>query len=166
MFVAIYATTPNATTGEVIAKKYASSLTLAPDGSYEMITYRPNVLYAPICSKNALLLERGTTRFVVTITDTYDNKYIAGDMVLTPNSSTLYDELINYEADDYKQTISLPLTPRYLPWRLEMSNTLSGAVSSEDRFSLYCPPDEADRTEWLFMFCPESNQAYTGFKRK
>ncbi len=113
-----------------------------------------------------MLLERGTTRFAVTATDSYDNKYLGGDLVLTPTSSTLYDELINCEADDYKQTVSLPLTPRYLPWRLEMSNTLSGAVSSEDRFSLNCPSNEKDRTEWLFMLCPESNQAYLGFKRK
>ncbi len=156
----------NAATGQVSATKYASSLTLANDGSYEIITYRPNVLYAPICTKNALLVERGTTRFVVTTTDEYYNKYLAGDLVLTPTSSTLHDELINCEADDYKQTISLPLTPRYLTWRLEMFNTLSGAVSSEDRFSLHCPPNKEDRTEWLFMFCPESNQAYLGFKRK
>jgi hypothetical protein len=143
------------TTGTLNARDYASTLSFDNDGTYELVVYRPDLLDVPICTKNVLLVERGTTQFVINSRDDYNNKYVQGDVVLTPTSSTLTDELINCDNDNSAQTLSLPLSPRYLTWKLEMSNTLTGQASAEDTFEFFCPSEYTnERTEWLFMYCP------------
>jgi hypothetical protein len=145
----------DASTGQVTATDYASSLSFSNDGSYELVVYRPDLLNVPACTRNVLLVERGTTQFAIDSRDDYNNKYVGGDVVLTPTVSTLTDEIVNCDSDGYKQTVSLPLIPRYLDWKLEMPNTLSGQASSEDTFTFSCPSEYVNEsTEWLFMFCP------------
>jgi hypothetical protein len=145
----------NTATGEVTATDYASSLTFTSDGSYELVVYRPDLLNVPICTRNVLLLERGTTKFVINFRDDNFNEYVQGDVVLTPTVSTLTDEIVNCDSDSGKQTVSLPLSPRYLGWKLEMPNSLASQPSNQDSFVFYCPSEYGnERTEWLFMYCP------------
>jgi hypothetical protein len=157
----------DAATGTLDADDYASSLTFANDGTYELVVYRANLLYVPICTKNVLLLERGTTKFVINSRDDYTNKYVSGDVVLTPTASTLTDEIINCDNDNARETISLPLNPRYLTWKLEMPNTLTGQASPEDTFAFFCPSEYTnERTEWLFMYCPSEVDQSNRYQRR
>jgi hypothetical protein len=157
----------DAATGTIIANDYASSLTFASDGIYELVVYRPNLLDVPICTKNVLLLERGTTKFVINSRDDYNNHYVQGEVVLTPTSSTLTDEIINCDNDNTRETISLPLSPKYLTWKLEMPNTLTGQASLEDTFEFFCPSEYInERTEWLFMYCPSVVDQSNRYQRR
>lgn len=145
----------DAATGQATTNEYASSLTFSQDGSYELVVYRPDLLNMTVCVKNVLLVERGTLQFSITIRDDLFNEYVAGDVVLTPSSSTLTDEITDCDADSSKQTISLPLSPRYLEWRLTMPNTIGGQPSQEDKVEVFCPSEYTnERTEWIFMYCP------------
>jgi hypothetical protein len=112
--------------------------------------------------KNILFVERGTVAFLVT--DVWDDKtYISGNVVFTLTESFVTDELVNCDADDYKRTLSLPLTPRYLTWNITMPQSAS-QLSNEDKFELFCP-NESEQTEWLFLMCPQENLIFSGFKR-
>jgi hypothetical protein len=157
----------DAATGVVSADDYASSLTFTNGGSYELVVYRPNLLDVPICTKNVLLLERGTLQFAITSGDDYNNNYVQGDVVLTPTSSTLTDKLINCDNDNRAQTLSLPLSPKYLTWKLEMPNTLTGQASPEDSLEFFCPSEYTnERTEWLFMYCPSVVDQSNRYQRR
>jgi hypothetical protein len=129
--------------------------------------YRPNLLDVPICTKNVLLLERGTTKFVINSRDDHNNHYVQGEVVLTPTSSTLTDEIINCDNDNTREAISLPLSPKYLTWKLEMPNTLTGQASLEDTFEFFCPSEYInERTEWLFMYCPSVVDQSNRYQRR
>jgi hypothetical protein len=154
-------------TGQVSAAEYASSLTLSDDGSYEIIVYRPDVHDVPACTKNLLLVERGTTRFETRRVDEYGQKYYGGDVVLTPTSSELTTKVTTCGTDDFKETVSLPLSPRYLTFQVTMANTVSGELSTEDTFVFECPSEyTGERTEWLFMFCTSEVNLIGEYQRR
>ncbi len=157
----------DATTEQVNTTEYASSLTLSDDGSYEIIVYRPDVHGVPACTKNLLLVERGTTRFETRNVDEYGQEWYRGDVVLAPISSALTTEVTLCGIHDFKEKVSLSLSPRYLTFKVTMPNTFNGELLAEDTLEFFCPSEyTGERTQWLFMYCPGEVNLIGNYQRR
>lgn len=135
-------------------RRYRAGLRILGGGRYELVVRRPDVLSAPVCMRELLLVEQGTVRVA---TSAYNAN--AGNLVLQPTSSRLTDRILQCGAESVQRTADLSLAPRHLHW------VMSG--SQGERFNLVCG-DWADRqAAWRFLSCPQdAGQIYGGYSRQ
>lgn len=135
-------------------RRYRAGLRILDGGHYELVVRRPDVLSAPVCTRDLLLVEQGEVRVA---TSPYNAN--AGNLVLQPTSSRLADRILQCGPESVQRTAELPLAPRHLHW------VVSG--SQGEHLSLVCG-NWADReAAWRFLSCPQdAGQIYSGYTRR
>ncbi|MCC7053027.1 MAG: hypothetical protein IT355_07135 [Gemmatimonadaceae bacterium] len=135
-------------------RRYRAGLRILANGRYELVVRRPDVLSAPVCTRDLLLVEQGEVRVA---TSPYNAN--GGNLILQPTSSRLDDRILQCGAESVQRTADLSLAPRHLHWQM------SG--SRGEQLAVLCG-DWADRqAAWRFLSCPQdAAQVYRGYTRQ
>jgi hypothetical protein len=137
--------------------QYRAGLRIDADGRYLLVVRRPDVLLAPACMRNLMLVEQGQARFA---TSPYNPNN--GNLVLQPSSSRLADQIIHCDADSVARSADLGLAPRHLLWQLDGTRGGPG-----DRLQILCGDWPDRQAAWRFLSCPQdAGQVYGGYVRQ
>jgi hypothetical protein len=137
--------------------QYRAGLRIDASGHYLLVVRRPDVLLAPACMRNLMLVEQGEARFAVS---SYNRN--SGNLVLLPGSSHLSDQILHCDADSVARSADLALAPRHFLWQLDASRGGPG-----DHFQLLCGDWPDRQAAWRFLACPqEAGQVYGGYVRQ
>jgi len=135
-------------------RRYRAGLRILNGGRYELVVRRPDVLSAPVCTRDLLLVEQGVVRVT---TSPYNPN--GGNLVLQPTSSSLTDRILQCGSESVQRTADLSLAPRHLHWQM------SG--SQGEQLNLLCGDWADRRAAWRFLSCPQNaGQVYSGYTRR
>lgn len=135
-------------------RRYRAGLRILDGGRYELVVRRPDVLSAPVCTRDLLLVEQGVVRVA---TSPYNPN--GGNLMLQPTSSSLTDRILQCGAESVQRTADLSLAPRHLHWQM------SG--SQGEQLNLLCGDWADRRAAWRFLSCPQdAGQVYSGYTRR
>jgi hypothetical protein len=119
----------------------ASWLRLDPNGSYEWVGWRADLVPGPGCTRGVMVRERGT--FSLTVAEhTWQQT-----MTTVPTEAEMVDRVTECGADNAERRSTLPLvTSRYL-W------AIGRTVNNEEVLEIRCSKEMAERSQWQFAFC-------------
>jgi hypothetical protein len=137
--------------------QYRAALRIDANGRYTLVVRRPDVMLAPACQRNLLLVEQGEARFAVSAYNPNN-----GNLVLQPATAHLTDQILHCDGDSVARHAELTLAPRHFLWQLDGSRGGAG-----DRFQLLCGDWPDHQAAWRFLACPQdAGQVYGGYVRQ
>jgi hypothetical protein len=133
--------------------QYRAGLRIDANGRYQLVVRRPDVMLAPVCMRNLLLVEQGEVR----VAGNAQN----GNLILQPTSSRLTDQISHCDADSKLRSADLSLAPRHYFWQV------TPGAGGADSLSIGCGDWPDRQAAWRFLSCPQdAGQVYSGYVRQ